>query len=112
MNRSGYLNFDLSLSASLVAYRAISPALDEITTAGTAGELEIDGEGILLCDGEIGARLRGRFRGLSEGIGLPLRQGKAVRDDGAGEEGGGKGSDRPLCPLRAYSLKTAERDTD
>ena len=91
---SGYLDFDLSLSSGLVAYRAISPALDEIATAGTPGEFEIDGEGVLLCDSKIGARLRGRCRGLSEGIGLPLCQGKGVRGDGAGEERGGKGIGR------------------
>lgn len=104
-----YLYFNLSLSSSLVAQRAISPSLDEIATAGTSGEFEIDGEGVLLRDGKVGARLRSRFRSLSEGVGLPLCQGKAVRDDGAGEERRG---DRRLCLPPAYSLKAAERDTN
>jgi hypothetical protein len=88
VRKSGYLDFSLSLSSSLVTYCAISPSLDQIATTGTSGELEINGKGILLRDGKIGARLRGRCWGLSEGIGLPLCQGKAVREDGAGEEGG------------------------
>ena len=88
---SGYLDFNLSLSSGLVAHRAISPSLNEIATASTSGELEIDGEGILFRDGEIGARLWSRCWGLAEGVGLPLRQEKAFRDDGAGEEKGRKG---------------------
>ena len=89
---SRYLNFNLSFSPGLVTRCAISPSLDEITAAGASGELKVDSEGILLCDGQIGARLRGGCWGLSEGIGLPLCQGKAVRDDGAGEEEGEKGA--------------------
>jgi len=53
--RSGYLDFDLSLSSGLVAHGAISPSLDEITTAGASGEFEVDCESILLCYGQIGA---------------------------------------------------------
>lgn len=83
---SRYLDLSLSFSSSLVAYRAISPSLDEIATTGTSGEFEIDGESILLCYGEIGARLRGRCRCLPKGIGFPLCQGRPVRDDGTGEE--------------------------
>ena len=48
---SEYLNFNLSLSSSLVAHCTISPSLDEITATGTPGEFEIDGESVLLCDG-------------------------------------------------------------
>lgn len=48
---SRYLDFDLSLSSSPVAHRAISPSLDEIATTDTSGEFEIDGESILLRDG-------------------------------------------------------------
>jgi len=82
-----YLDFNLSFSSGLVAYCAISPSLDDIAIASTSGEFKINGEGILLCDGKVGARLRGRCRRLPEGIGLPLCGGKRVRGDGTGEEG-------------------------
>lgn len=66
------LDLNLSLSSGLVAYCSISPSLDEVATAGAAGEFKVSGKDILLGNGEIGARLRSRCWGLSEGISLPL----------------------------------------
>jgi hypothetical protein len=56
---------------SLVAYGAVSPALDEVAGASVARELEVGGEGLLLRDGEVRARL-GYGRGASERIRFPL----------------------------------------
>ena len=40
-----YLDFDFTLLARLIANGALPPALDEITVAGTASQLEAVGEG-------------------------------------------------------------------
>ena len=53
--RPRYLDFNLSFSSSLVAYRAISPSLDKIATTSTPGEFKVNGKGILLGNGEVGA---------------------------------------------------------
>ena len=90
--RSRHLDFNLSFSSSLVADRTISPSLDKIAGACAPGELKVNCEGILLCNGQIGARLRGCGWRLPKSIGLPLGRGKAVRDDGTEE--GGKGIGR------------------
>lgn len=58
MSDDADLDFYFTASTCLVTQGPVTPSLDEVPRPSRARELEVRGTGVLLCDGQIGARFR------------------------------------------------------